>query len=75
MPCISPDGKPTSSGIILLKTLRKGGLSPEEAVGLSGLSLPRVRSGLREMKEVGYVIEVDGKYELSKTGTEIIEGS
>jgi hypothetical protein len=30
MPCVSPDGKPTSTGMALLKSLKNEAVSPEE---------------------------------------------
>jgi predicted transcriptional regulator len=73
MPCISPDGKPTSSGTAVLKSLKKGALSPEEIAGKTGQPLFRVRSGLRELKNAGFVEATDDKYVLSKTGEKVIQ--
>jgi predicted transcriptional regulator len=66
MPCIAPDGKPTSSGLELIRALKNVTLSPEEVSDLIGLPLYRTRSSLRELKDSGYVEEVGGKYKLSK---------
>jgi len=69
MPCVSPDGKPTSSGIALLKSLKNGASSPNEIASNTGQPLFRVRSGLRELKNAGFVEEEEeGKYWLSKKG-------
>src|SRR4030042_675676 len=68
MPCVSPDGKPTSSGMAVLKSLKNGTLSPEEIANKTGQPLFRVRSGLRELKNAGFVEETENKYVLSKTG-------
>jgi predicted transcriptional regulator len=68
MPCISPDGQPTSSGMALLKSLKNGVLSPEQIASRTGQPLFRVRSGLRELKNAGFVEETEDKYKLSKTG-------
>ena len=73
MPCISPDGKPTSTGMATLKSLKDGALSPEEVSGKTGQPLFKVRSGLRELKNAGYVEETNGKYTLSKTGETTIK--
>jgi len=73
MPCISPDGKPTSSGTAVLKSLKEGALSPEEIANKTGQPLFRVRSGLRELKNAGFVEEVADKYELSTTGANVIQ--
>lgn len=73
MPCVSPDGKPTSSGKALLKALKNGALSSEEVAGKTGQPLFRVRSSLRELKNAGFVEETDGKYRLSKSGETSIQ--
>jgi len=65
---VSPDGKPTSSGMALLKSLKNETLSPEDIAGKTGQPLFRVRSGLRELKNAGFVEEAEDKYSLSKTG-------
>jgi predicted transcriptional regulator len=68
MPCVSPDGKPTSSGMAVLQSLKNGALSPEEIANKTGQPLFRVRSGLRELKNAGFVEETEGKYVLSEAG-------
>jgi len=73
MPCVSPDGKPTSSGMATLKSLKDGALTPEEIAGKTGQPLFRVRSGLRELKNAGFVDETEGKYSLSKDGKTAIQ--
>lgn len=72
MPCISADGKPTSSGMVTLKSLKEGASTPEEVAGKTGQPLFRVRSGLRELKNAGFVKEADEKYSLSETGEKIV---
>jgi predicted transcriptional regulator len=73
MPCVSPDGKPTSSGMAVLKSLKDGELSPEEIASKTGQPLFRVRSGLRELKNAGFVEEKEEKYALSKNGETAIQ--
>jgi predicted transcriptional regulator len=73
MPCVSPDGKPTSSGMALLKSLKNETLSPEDIANKTGQPLFRVRSGLRELKNAGFVEEAEDKYRLSKTGETAIQ--
>jgi predicted transcriptional regulator len=72
MPCISPDGKPTSTGVALLKSLKDEALSPEEITSKTGQPLFRVRSGLRELKNAGFVEQTEDKYRLSETGKTLI---
>jgi predicted transcriptional regulator len=73
MPCVSPDGKPTTSGMAVLKSLKEGASSPEEVANRTGQPLFRVRSGLRELKNSGLVEETNDKYGLSKTGETAIQ--
>lgn len=73
MPCVSPDGKPTSSGMALLKSLKNGALSPNEIASKTGQPLFRVRSGLRELKNAGFVEEFEDKYWLSKNGKMLVQ--
>jgi predicted transcriptional regulator len=73
MPCLSPDGKPTSTGMAVLKSLKDGASSPEEIVSKTGQPLFRVRSGLRELKNAGFVEETEDKYILSKSGNAAVQ--
>ena len=73
MPCVSPDGKPTSSGMALLKSLKDGALSSKDIAGKTGQPLFRVRSGLRELKNAGFVEEAEDKYALSKNGKKLVQ--
>jgi DNA-binding IclR family transcriptional regulator len=73
MPCVSSDGKPTSSGITVLKSLKGEALSPEEIASKTGQPLFRVRSGLRELKNAGFVEEIAEKYTLSKNGANAVQ--
>jgi len=73
MPCVSPDGKPTSSGMTLLKSLKKGALSPKEITTKTGQPLFRVRSGLRELENAGFIEEAEDKYRLSKSGETLVQ--
>jgi predicted transcriptional regulator len=73
MPCISPDGKPTSSGMAVLQSLKDGALSPEEIASKTGQPLFRVRSGLRELQNAVLVEETKDKYKLSKEGEKLVQ--
>ena len=73
MPCVSPDGKPTTNGMATLKALRNAVLSPEEIAVKTGQPLFRIRSGLRELKSAGLVEEPEDKYKLSKMGEAAIQ--
>ncbi|MGD6850889.1 MAG: hypothetical protein ACQCN6_02380 [Candidatus Bathyarchaeia archaeon] len=73
MPCISPDGKPTASGLNTLKAIKDGASTPEEVAAKTGQPLFKVRSGLRELTTAGFVKETDGKFALSETGAKAIQ--
>jgi predicted transcriptional regulator len=73
MPCVSPDGKPTTTGMTTLKALKDAALTPEEVAAKTGQPLFRVRSGLRELKNAGFVEEKAGKYELSEAGKTLLK--
>jgi len=73
MPCVSPDGKPTSTGMALLKSLKNEALSPEEITSKTGQPLFRVRSGLRELKNARFIEEAEDKYRLSEGGKRIVQ--
>jgi predicted transcriptional regulator len=72
MPCVSPDGKPTSSGMALLQSLKDGALTPKEIADKTGQPLFRVRSGLRELKNAEFVEETEDKYSLSEDGKKLV---
>jgi len=48
-------------------------LTPEEVAVKTGQPLFKVRSGLRELKNAGFVEEAEQKYKLSKTGETVIQ--
>jgi len=73
MPCVSPDGKPTSSGMTLLNSLKNGALSPKDIADKTGQPLFKVRSGLRELQSTGLVEEAEGKYGLSEQGKTLVQ--
>lgn len=73
MPCTTPDGKPTTTGVATLRSLKDEVLSPEEVASKTGQPLFKVRSGLRELKNAGFVEETEEKYRLSETGKKAIQ--
>jgi predicted transcriptional regulator len=73
MPCVSPDGKPTSSGMALLKSLENESLSPNDIANKTGQPLFRVRSGIRELKNAGFIEEEADKYKLTENGKMTIQ--
>jgi DNA-binding IclR family transcriptional regulator len=72
MACISPDGKPTESGAKMLRALQSGLGTPEEIARSAGVPLFRVRSGLRELAQVGLATRKNDKYQITDKGAELI---
>ena len=68
MPCVSVDGTPTPSGLKVLGALRSGKTMPEDIAVAADMSLYRVRSGLRQLAQVGFVVESDGLFSLTDRG-------
>jgi predicted transcriptional regulator len=56
----------------LLKSLKEGALSPKDIADKTGQPLFRVRSGLRELKNAGFVEEAEDKYGLSRNGKTLV---
>lgn len=73
MACVSPDGKPTESGLKILNALKARELSPEEISSKTGLPLFRVRSGLRELVSVELINEKEGNFFLTDKGFSYIK--
>jgi len=72
MACISPDGKPTESGMKLLRALQSGPKSPEDVAQETGRPMYAVRSGLRELAGAELVTEKGESYELTPKGSEFV---
>ncbi len=72
LPCVSVDGKPTKSGIATLSSLKSGALTPKAVSETTGQALFKVRGGLRELVNAGFVKQVDDKYQLTPEGSELV---
>ena len=72
MPCVSPDGKPTSTGLAILKSIKERAATPEEISNVTGKPLFRVRSGLRELMKAGFLKSSEDKYVLTEDGKNVI---
>jgi DNA-binding IclR family transcriptional regulator len=72
MPCVSPDGKPTSSGLATLKAVKGGASTPKEISDVTGHPLFRVRSGLRELVSAGFLEMSDDNYLLTSDGKNVL---
>ena len=72
LPCVSADGKPTKSGIATLSALKNGASTPKAVADVTGQPLFKVRSGLRELVNAGFVEQVDDKYQLTTEGSKLV---
>jgi len=72
MPCVSPDGKPTKSGIATLSVLKNGALTPEAVSEKTGQPLFKVRSGLRELIKAELVEQIDQTYILTPKAIQLL---
>ncbi len=72
MPCVSPDGKPTETGMAMLAALQAGKSSPEDIAAETGRPLFRVRSGLRELVAAGLVSESGESFTLLEQGKAVL---
>ncbi len=72
MPCISPDGKPTGTGIETLKAVKGGADTPEKVAEATGNPMFKVRSGLRDLVNAGFLEFKGGKYSLTETALSAI---
>ncbi|HDJ21730.1 MAG TPA: hypothetical protein ENF19_00830 [Candidatus Bathyarchaeota archaeon] len=72
MPCISPDGKPTSTGLKTLAAIQRGATTAPEIAKATGQPMFRVRSGLRELVKAGFLTESGGSYSLTDAGRDAL---
>ena len=72
MPCVSPDGKPTESGLGMLRALKEGRTSAEAIAAAADMPLYRVRSGLRDLVGAGLASESGETYALTQEGVAIL---
>jgi len=72
LPCVSPDGKPTKTGLATLSSIKTGASSPKEIADATGQPLFRVRSGLRELVNAGFVELSEEKYRLNDEGEKVL---
>ena len=73
LPCVSPDGKPTKSGIATLTAIKNGESTDKTVSEKTGQPLFKVRSGLRELINAGLKKQTENNYSLTEQGTNILE--
>ena len=72
MPCVSPDGKPSETGIVTLKAVQAGADTPEKVQEATGNPMFKVRSGLRDLVDAGFLELKGGKYSLTETAQDAL---
>lgn len=73
MACVNENGQITESAKKLLKTIGTNSLTVKEISENSSIPLFKVRSSLREMKSLDFVIEENEQYNLSSSAIELLE--
>ncbi|MCX8032522.1 MAG: hypothetical protein N3B14_03880 [Thermoleophilia bacterium] len=71
MACVNPDGRPTESGLAMIKAVLGQAKQPEVIAAETGLPLFRVRSGLRELEAAGFIAQGDEGYLATDKGRQI----
>ena len=72
MPCVSPEGKPTGTGIVTLNAVKGGSDTPEKVAEATGNPMFKVRSGLRDLVNAGFLELKGGKYSLTETALDAL---
>ena len=73
LPCVSADGKPTKSGVATLTALKNGASIPKAISENTGQPMFKVRSGLRELINAGFVKQVENEYKLTEQGNKLLK--
>ena len=72
VPCVSPDGKPTQSGLATLNVVKGGAVTPRDVADATGQPMFRVRSGLRDLVNAGFLDLSEDKYSLTSEGEHVL---
>lgn len=72
MACVDAKGELTQSARNLLVAIEHDALSPEMIAEHAKLPLFKVRSTLRDMRSMGFVIETDGKFQISEGAKKLL---
>jgi predicted transcriptional regulator len=72
LPCVSADGKPTKSGVATLTAINNGAKNPETVSENTGQPMFKIRSGLRELENAGFVKKINSEYQLTEKGAKFI---
>jgi predicted transcriptional regulator len=71
MACISPDGTINPSARKVLEYLREPA-DIEKIMRNLNLPMFRIRVSIRELKEIGYLTEVDENYQITQAGIDML---
>lgn len=72
MACVNDKGNLTESAKKLLTSIKDDSLSPEEISNQVGLPLFKVRSSLRDMKSMGFVIEENKTFKMNPKAEKLL---
>lgn len=72
MACVNDKGSLTESAKKLLTAIKNEYLRPEEISKQIGLPLFKVRSSLRDMKSMGFVIEENETYKMNPEAEKLL---
>jgi predicted transcriptional regulator len=73
MTCISTEGTLTESGRQMFLALKSGWVTAEEIMQQTGLHAYRVRGGLRDLVQGGFVAQKEDKYNLTEKGAALLK--
>lgn len=72
MACINDKGSLTESAKKLLTSIKNESLNPEEISKRIGLPLFKVRSSLRDMKSMGFVLEENDTFKMNPKAEKLL---
>ncbi|WP_062352436.1 helix-turn-helix domain-containing protein [Bacillus kwashiorkori] len=75
MACINEKGHLTESAKKLLQSIETEAMTPQEISKHTGLPLFKIRSSLREMKDMGFVTLEAEKYQMNPKIKSLVEKS
>ena len=73
MACVNSNGELTQTAKDLLNSIVDEAQTPQDISKNVGQPIFKVRSSLRDMKSMGFVIEEDGKYKMNPKAKKVLE--
>ena len=74
MACVNPDGTLSASAASILRALASAA-DLDEAARATGLPLFRVKAGVRELSQAKLVEEVEGRFQPTAAGLELVRSA